>query len=192
MCFKQSLWLPVWRSYGEKSKIILHEENCNEKDLEYFISELLLSARPASGVCPSLTGVWQPNSGPGAVLLSGRVWIHPRFIPSPVGSQSQPQRGAGPRGAQLCTHTEHTFHPQSLCQAGMMKAERKRLKDSAPATQQVTGRAGKSSPTVTPVSPGGTRPGSPAPLLGKGRVSSAQLISAEKWGDWVKLGACRR
>lgn len=33
----------------EKSKIILHEENRNEKDLEYFISELLLSA------CPSLT-----------------------------------------------------------------------------------------------------------------------------------------
>lgn len=35
----------------EKSKIILHEENCNEKDLEYFISELLLSAQG----CPSLT-----------------------------------------------------------------------------------------------------------------------------------------
>lgn len=120
---------------------------------------------------------------------SGR--IHPGFIPNPVGSEPRPQRGAGPRGAQHCTHT-HT-EPVSSSKplpASQMKAG-KEIKRFAPATQQVTGRAGKSSPTVTPVSPGETRPDSPVSLLGKGRWSLMQLISIGKWGYWVKLGACR-
>lgn len=72
----------------EKSKIILHEENCNEKNLEYFISEL---APICSGLSQfdlkSVAGL-ELNLGPGAVRKGG--------IGSILG-----------QGAQHCTHT-HT------------------------------------------------------------------------------------
>lgn len=180
----------------EKSKIILHEENHKEKDLEYFISELLLSARPRSGLSQfdlkSVAGL-ELNLGPGALLLSGREWLDPSWIHSqPRGLRaSAPAWGRTPWCSALHTHT-HT-EPVSSSKplpASQMKAG-KEIKRFAPATQQVTGRAGKSSPTVTPVSPGETRPDSPVSLLGKGRWSLMQLISIGKWGYWVILGACR-
>lgn len=137
--------------------------------------------------CPSLTwGVWQLNSDPAA----GREgldppWVHcqPRGLPAWA-----PAWGRSPWCSAL--HTQRTLFILKASARQPDESREKEIKRFTPATQRVTGRAGKSSPTVTPVSPGETCPGSPVPLLGKGRVSSILLISTEKWEYWVKLGAC--
>lgn len=61
----------------EKSKIILHEENCNEKDLEYVISlscSYLLAQETALSQfdLKTVSGL-QLNLGPGVCLVSGAV-----------------------------------------------------------------------------------------------------------------------
>lgn len=158
----------------KKSKIILHEENCNERDLEYFIPELLLSARPGSGLSQfDLRSVAAKFRREGL----DPSWIHsqPRGLPAWA-----PAWGRSPWCSAL--HTQSTLFILKASASQPDESREKEIKRLTPATQQVSGRAGKSSPTVTPVSPGETRPGSSVPRLGKGRVSSTLLISTEKWG----------
>lgn len=108
-------------------------------------------------------------------LGSGREGLDPSWLP---------QRGAGARGAHTHTHrARFILHPLP---ASQMK-ERGRLKTLP---SHPTGHWEELSPGM-PVFAGETCPGSPVPLLGKGSFSSIQLISREKLGYWVKLGACR-